>query len=90
MPLIIWDAPKRLINLDKHKLDFSIVTEEFLRLVKPYPVRDGRLWAMGALDGVGEVIVIYKPLGSEAISIISLRKAGAKDRRLARWQDENS
>jgi uncharacterized DUF497 family protein len=29
MPLVGWDEPKRLANLDKHGLDFEQLTQDF-------------------------------------------------------------
>jgi uncharacterized DUF497 family protein len=81
MPLIVWDEPKRLTNLDKHAPDFERLTEDFLAVAEIRPARGGRTKARGPLEGVGPVIVVYRRLGSEAVSIISLRKAGARDKR---------
>ena len=44
------------------------------------PTRDGRLKATGELDGVGYA-VIFKPLGMEALSVISMQPASRKERR---------
>jgi uncharacterized DUF497 family protein len=90
MPLIILDEPKRLFNLDKHGLDFRLLTQDFLEVAEIQPARDGRTKARGSVKGVGLVIVVYRRLGSEAVSIISLRKAGAKDRRSPEWQGKSS
>lgn len=80
---IVWDEPKRLANLEKHGLDFIDVLyfgwEDALILA----ARNGRYKAIGRLDD-GTAVVIYALLGSEALSIISFRPAGALERRLFR------
>lgn len=79
--MIVWDEPKRLANLFKHGLDFADVTEEFLADALIVPAKAGRFKAAGRL-GDGTVVVIFALLGSEAISIISMRPASPAERRL--------
>lgn len=76
---IVWDEPKRLANLDKHDLDFADLTPAFFEEAMIVPARDGRLAAIGRL-GNGTLTVIFFQLGSEAISIISMRPASVKER----------
>ncbi|MBB4568205.1 BrnT family toxin [Rhizobium leucaenae] len=68
---IIWDELKRETNLAKHGLDFagSIVV----------PANEGRSMAVGGRDVAA---VVFKPLGSQAISVISIRPASRKERKL--------
>lgn len=80
---IAWDEPKRLSNLDKHGMDFAEVTEEFLEQAVYYSGHRGRAVAVGELNG-RIVAVIVAPLGSEAVSVISMRPANAKERK-RRW-----
>lgn len=79
--VIAWDEPKRLANLDKHGMDFATLTEEFFANSLVIPARDGRFKAIGELaDGV--VIVIFLHLGSEGLSVISMRPASRRERRM--------
>ncbi len=78
---IIPDEPKRLANLDKHGLDQGNVDEWFVADAVVVPARAGRFKAIGKLHG-RRVAVIFKPLGSEAFSIISLRSASKKQSQL--------
>jgi uncharacterized DUF497 family protein len=76
---IVWDEPKRLANLDKHDLDFADLTPAFFEGAMIVPARDRRLAAIGRL-GDGTLTVIFFQLGNEAISIISMRPASARER----------
>jgi uncharacterized protein len=78
---IVWDEPKRLTNLDKHGLDFEALTIDFFDAATIYPAKGGRFLAIGnLLDDT--VAVIFARLGSEAVSIVSVRPASSKERRL--------
>ena len=77
---ILWDEPKRQSNIAKHDLDFADLTDEFFEAAKIKPVRSDREMAVGELEGVKIVAVIYKTLGSEAVSVISMRPASKKER----------
>lgn len=78
---ITYDEPKRLANLDKHGLDFASLDMEYFAGAITRLVERGRFQAIGRLAD-GTVSVIFATLGSEAISIISMRRASAKERRL--------
>jgi len=78
---IIWDEPKRETNLTKHGLDFADLSLEFFRDAKIGSAKADRFVAVGELNGQIVVAVIFKPLGSEAISVISMRPASSKERR---------
>lgn len=77
---ILWDERKRLVNLDKHGLDFASLDLGFFIRAKIGPGKHGRLIAIGELNGV--VTVIFVKLGSEALSIVSMRPASGKERRI--------
>ncbi len=85
---IVWDEPKRLANLDKHGLDFREFEDGFsweACLVFPArPSQTGRArhQMIGELNGELVVVAVVSPLGSEALSLVSLRPASAKERRL--------
>jgi uncharacterized DUF497 family protein len=76
---IVWDEPKRLSNLDKHQLDFRDLTPGFFEDATVFPTYDGRLAAIGQLAD-RTLTVIYFELGTEALSIISMRYASPKER----------
>lgn len=78
---IVWDPVKYYINLKAHGLDFGIITLDFLAEAIIRPAKKGRLQAIGLIDGRA-VSLIFSPLGSEAVSLISLRAASAKERAL--------
>lgn len=79
---ITWDEPKRLSNLAKHGLDFGDITAEFFENSVATAVINGRVKFVGAMEGALVVVVIAAPLGDEAISIISLRRANRKERKI--------
>ena len=78
---VVWDEPKRLANLDKHGLDFVAVPAKFFLTAKIYPAKLGRLLAVGRLDN-DVIVVIFVRLGSEGLSVISMRPASPKERSL--------
>jgi uncharacterized DUF497 family protein len=79
---IVWDEPKRVANLIKHGLDFARLTDGFFLDAMIVAARDDRYKALGRLgDGGRLVVVVFKPLGREALSIISMRSANTKERR---------
>ena len=85
---IIWDEPKRLSNLVKHGLDFADIEEGFdfdgAIVLPAKPSRTGlaRFRLIGELRGALLVAIVGSSLGSEAISIVSLRPASQKERKL--------
>ena len=83
---ITWDEPKRLSNLAKHGLDFGDITAEFFENSVATAVINGRVKFVGAMEGALVVVVIAAPLGDEAISIISLRRANRKERKIVTAQ----
>ncbi|MGD0636053.1 MAG: BrnT family toxin [Beijerinckiaceae bacterium] len=77
---IVWDEPKRIANLAKHGLDQAAITFEFFLSARIAPAKAGRFQALGLFNGE-PVSVIFKPLGTEAFSIVSMRPANAKERK---------
>lgn len=78
---IVWDEPKRRANLDKHGMDFADLSETFFNHALILATRGSRWRAIGiAIHGV--VAVIFATRGTEGVSIISLRPASKKERRL--------
>ncbi|WP_415009715.1 BrnT family toxin [Amaricoccus sp.] len=78
---ILWDEPKRLANLAKHGFDFGGLTLDFFAVAQVRPVREGRLQAVGMLRG-RPVTVIFLPLGSEGLSVVSMRTSSIRERML--------
>lgn len=76
---IVWDEPKRLANVAKHRLDFNMLSVEFFEEATVLPAKNGRFQAIGRLLD-GAVVVIFANLGSEALSIISMRPARRNER----------
>ena len=79
--LVTWDEPKRLANLAKHGLDFAAITLEFFENAHATPAIEGRVKFVGTIKAALFVVVIAAPLGTDSISIISLRRASRKERR---------
>ncbi|MGI6854999.1 BrnT family toxin [Mesorhizobium sp. 1B3] len=79
---IVWDETKRQTNQTKHGLDFADLDVDFFMNATIYPAKEGRTLALGEFRGEIILAVIFAPLGSEAISIISMRHASRKERRL--------
>ena len=83
---IVIDEPKRTANLLKHRIDladfeagFDVETAVVVP-TKPSRTGRGRLKLIGEMVGHGIVTVIVSPLGSEAVSVISIRPASEKER----------
>jgi len=76
---IVWDEPKRQANIDKHGLDFAQLTPEFFLESFVKDTKRGRFQAIGRLAD-GTVSVIFAVLGSEGISIVSMRPASDRER----------
>ena len=79
--VIVWEEPKRLSNLAKHGLDFADLDGDFFLSSLVVPAKDDRHMAIGRLaDGV--IAVVFVVLGSEGVSVISMRPASRKERSL--------
>lgn len=78
---IVWDEQKRQTNLAKHGMDFASLTVEFFETATILPANQGRFMAINMMVN-GVVTVVFAYLGSEGISIISMRPASRKERSL--------
>lgn len=84
--LIVWDEAKRLANVIKHGLDFAAFEEAFgFDGAKAYATRSSRTGVerfllVGRWNDGTIVVAILSPLGSEALSLVSLRVASRKER----------
>lgn len=81
MLIIVWDEPKRQMNLAKHGLDFADLDEGFFLASVVVPAKDGRHMAIGLLAD-GMIAVVFATLGIEGVSVISMRPASRKERSL--------
>jgi uncharacterized DUF497 family protein len=78
---IIYDEAKRQSNIAKHGMDFAALSVEFFLSCHVEPAKQERLLAIGMLEGVMVIAVVFRPLGTEAISVVSMRRASAKERK---------
>jgi len=78
---IVYDENKRRLNIEKHGFDFADITLEFFASSTIVPVRQQRLMAIGTMRN-GVVAVVFVKLGAEGLSIISMRPASRKERRV--------
>ena len=78
---IVWDEPKRLATLKRRGLDFADLSLEFFASAMVLQAKEGRLMAIGDLDGQA-LAVVFRPMGREALSVISMRPASRKERAL--------
>lgn len=81
MITIVWDEPKRQTNLTNHGLDFADLDEWFFLEAVTVPAKEGRHMAIGRL-GDGTIAVVFTLLGTEGVSVISMRPASRKERSL--------
>ena len=77
---LVWDEPKRQRNIAKHGLDFAVLTSEFFENARIEDAKSSRFLAVGEFEGVTIIAVVFRPLGSEAFSIISMRRANKAER----------
>ncbi len=78
---IVWDEPKRQANLAKHGMDFADLTIEFFLSAKVVEAKNRRFKAMGRFAD-GTIAVIFAAVGTEGVSVISMRPASLKERGL--------
>jgi uncharacterized DUF497 family protein len=78
---IVWDEIKRQANIDKHQLDFAELDMAFFEQALIFPAKRGRRQAIGELY-TGITVVIFLMLGTEGLSVISMRPASKKERDL--------
>lgn len=79
---ITYDEPKRQTNIAKHGLDFADLTIAFFEAAVVFETINDRLMAIGEFQGRVIIAVVFRPLGTEALSVISMRPASRKERSL--------
>jgi uncharacterized DUF497 family protein len=80
-PAILYDEVKRQANIAKHGFDFAALTPDFFLSATILGGKTGRLLAVGLFEG-DAVTVVFRPMGREAISVVSMRPASRKERRV--------
>jgi uncharacterized protein len=78
---IVWDEPKRHANIARHGMDFADLDDAFFESAVIVPGKQGRLVAVGH-HSLRVILVAFAVLGTEGISVISMRRASRKERRL--------
>ena len=68
-------------NLDKHGFDFADLADEFFERATIVPTKLKRFLAINVF-GDSVVTVVFALLGGEAVAVISMRPASAKERDL--------
>jgi uncharacterized DUF497 family protein len=76
---ITFDPVKQAANIQKHGLDFADLDTDFFLQSMVIAAKNDRYMAIGKHQDQ-MISVVFAPLGSEAISIISMRLASRKER----------
>jgi uncharacterized DUF497 family protein len=80
---ITWDEPKRLANLEKHRLDFADLNETFFDTALVLPSHNStKRWVAIGVNIRGVIVVVFARLGREGVSIVSMRPASRNERKL--------
>ncbi len=79
---IVWDEIKRQTNIKDHGLDFADLDVGFFERALVVETYSDRWIAFGEFRGLAIIAVVYKQLGTEGISVISMRPASMKERKL--------
>jgi uncharacterized protein len=77
--IITWDNAKRLANLEKHGLNFADLDLDFFLNSLIVPAQGRRFKAIGHLRPEVVIAVIFAPVGSEAVAVVSMRLASRKE-----------
>lgn len=86
--VVVWDEPKRLANLAKHGLDFAEFEDGFdldgctVQETRASRIGRARFKLIGTFKGRIVTAAIVSPLGSEALSLVSFRRANPSEIRL--------
>ena len=76
---IVSDEPKPIANIDKHRMDFASLTEDFFLTAYVRLAKGDRFQAIGE-SAEGVISVVFARHGMEGISIISMRPARKDER----------
>jgi uncharacterized protein len=90
---IVWDERKRRLNLATHGFDLAdaeLLDWDDLVVVPGHAAKDGRpRFRAIARSGKQLVTVVFSPLGTEAISVISMRRASNEERSLYEKKEQD-
>lgn len=75
------DEPKRLVNIARHEMDFADLDYAFFENATIRRSDSGRSLAIGYNAG-RLVAIVFTLLGREAVSLVSMRPASRKERKL--------
>lgn len=78
---IVFDPRKRLLILDKRGRGLEALGDDFFAKALAGEARDGRRKTVGRL-GRKVVMAIHAQLGAETLSIVSMRSARARERKI--------
>jgi uncharacterized protein len=84
---ISFDESKRIQNLEKHGLNFSDLGLEYFADSLVVPAKLGRYMAIGVLAR-DVIATVFVKLGSQGLSIVSMRRASRKERKTYEQFDE--
>ncbi len=76
---IVWDETKLVRNLEKHGFDFSALDLDFFKTAVIIPAKSQRMKAINVFNDK-VIVVIFYLLGSQGISIISMRPVSRAER----------
>jgi uncharacterized DUF497 family protein len=76
---ITFDPRNNALNIANHGYDFATIIVEFFSSATILDARAGRFNAIGEFDG-RVISVVFKPLGIQGLSVISMRRASRKER----------
>jgi uncharacterized DUF497 family protein len=74
------------MTLASRGLDFAVLDPEFFLRSRLTLARHGRFRAIGEFEG-DIIVVIFATVGTEAISVISMRRASRKERQAHATQE---
>lgn len=76
---ITFDPRKNALNVANHGYDLGALSVEFFVSATVVNAKRGRFNAIGEFEG-RIVSVIFKPLGTQGLAVISMRRASRKER----------
>jgi len=78
---IVWDEPKRLANIARHGMDFADLDTAFFEGSVTIRAKFDRQIAVGRHHS-GIILVVFVALGTEGLSVVSMRPASRRERRM--------
>ena len=77
---IVWDERKQVENIRKHGFDVAVLDAQFFENSEIIPAAGQRRKALGAFSA-RVLVVIFFVLGTQGLSVISMRPANKKERK---------